>query len=73
MLKLSAPDCTDCPTPAECKAANDCKVLRQIRHPETRRQLKVIQTIDGHAAMIEFVGPNSYAKARAMVKVLEEL
>lgn len=26
------PDCADCPTPAECKAANDCKVLRQIRH-----------------------------------------
>lgn len=28
-----APDCADCPTPAECKAASDCKVLRQIRHP----------------------------------------
>lgn len=28
------PDCADCPTPAECKAANDCAVMRQIRHPE---------------------------------------
>ncbi len=27
------PDCADCPTPVECKAANDCAVLRQIRHP----------------------------------------
>ena len=30
-----APDCADCPTPAECKAANDCAVMRQIRHPVT--------------------------------------
>ena len=30
------PDCADCPTPAECKAANDCKVLRQIRHGRER-------------------------------------
>jgi hypothetical protein len=28
-----APDCADCPTPNECKSANDCQVLRQIRHP----------------------------------------
>lgn len=27
------PDCADCPTPAECRAANDCAVMRQVRHP----------------------------------------
>lgn len=26
------PDCADCPQPAECKAKNDCAVMRQIRH-----------------------------------------
>lgn len=26
------PDCDDCPTPVECRAKNDCQVVRQIRH-----------------------------------------
>lgn len=26
------PDCGDCPTPDECKAKNDCQIMRQIRH-----------------------------------------
>ena len=30
------PDCVDCPSPAECKAANDCQVVRQIRHPNRK-------------------------------------
>lgn len=33
-----APDCADCPTPAECKVANDCAVMRQIRHPQRPRE-----------------------------------
>lgn len=27
------PDCADCPSPEDCKAKNDCQVMRQIRHP----------------------------------------
>ena len=25
------PDCADCPTPAECKAANRCAVMESVR------------------------------------------
>lgn len=31
------PDCADCPTPAKCKAKNDCQVMRQLRHGHEKR------------------------------------
>jgi hypothetical protein len=34
------PDCGDCPTPTECKAKNDCQVMRQIRHGHERHDDK---------------------------------